>query len=197
MRFPGVPLPGTVPVHTRGRFKGQPKQFAGMEMVTELHCKWDPEKALQQRHMNKIVRETNKRVLKYWHNKLLPRHFMPGNTTEYRYEKRTVATQIQKIKRTGRAIAIVDKGLAKNVSQIVRALRATPTTGRIVMMGPWYMGVRVERQKGGLSPDLKAEATTISPRDARMMAKYGSAQMKTIYLDLKRQGFGRKKVKIT
>ena len=49
-----------------------------------------PREILKGRGMRKYIKETMLEVGKYWHEKMLPRHFEPGAANRYKYKKRTI-----------------------------------------------------------------------------------------------------------
>lgn len=143
-------------------------------MELELQFNVDPRNMMSDRNMNRHRRVVNAAMMKYWHRKIRKKHFTQQGGREYKYQPRTVATRVIKRLTYGHSLPIRAKGLAESMTGSIKSLRVTPTVGRLVMHGPWYLGQRVERQRGGLSPDLKDELTRVSMDDAQTMAEVGS-----------------------
>lgn len=190
----GVPR-GAAPKTTHGRFKGRDKVFMGVEMELEIQFRVDPRVMLSQRNLNKHRRVVNGAMMKYWHRKIRRKHFTKEGGRKYKYERRTNATQVIKREQFGHTIPLRSKGIAESMTGSIKSLRVTPSLGRLVMHGPWYLGQRVKRKKGGLSPDLKDELTRVDMRDAQEIAEVGSTILATYFEQDKRRKLGAKKVR--
>lgn len=177
MTMAGAPK-GFAPLITSGRFKGLEKTFVGVEMLTEIHYKVDPREWTSKRNLNRHMREVNKDVLRHWHKEMRPVHFTTRGAAKYKFQRRTNATVKIKKELYHHNLPIVQKGLARSLTGNIKSLRSTPTMARLTMRGPWYLGHRQKRKRGGLSPDLKAELTRIDPADAQKLAWMGSRLMK-------------------
>ncbi len=197
MIFQGAPLPGSIPTVTRGRNKGMQRQWAGFQMRTSIQYRCDFRDIVAKRNLNKMMRATNKALVLFWQKVLRPAHFKTPAVTEYGYQRRMTSTFKAKRKKYGHALPLVMKYALKNMTGIAKRVTATPTTGRIVMMAPGYVHVRVPKAKGGLSPDLAKELVAVSNRDAMRMARHGAKLMKDEYAAAKKAGVGKKTVKVT
>lgn len=171
--FEGAPF-GFAPKTTHGRFKGEDKVFAGLEVVMSITYRVDPRELVAKRRLNRYLREVNKEVMLHWHTHMRPVHFTSKGSSKYNYQRRTNATVIIKRERFGHNLPLKQKGAAESLTANIRALRATPTRGTLTMHGPWYLAHRTRRKRGGLSPDLKAELTRIDDADALNLARMGS-----------------------
>lgn len=165
---------GPAPKITSGPMKGQDRVSVGVDMRLTITYNVDMSVVMGQRNLNKNLRQANKDMLLYWHKEIREKHFTNKGFSEYRYQRRTRATQYWKALKYRHQLPIVLVGLAKTMSGNIKSLRATPKTAALTVPGPWYMGVRVRSQGGKLSPDLKKELSTISSRDAIAMAKRGA-----------------------
>lgn len=189
MAFEGVPR-AAAPKTTHGRFKGQDKIFAGVEMRLELQYNVDPRKMLGKRNLRRHLRVVNRAMLLYWHKRLRPIHFTQRASGKYKYQRRTNATVIIKKEQFGHNLPLKQKGIAESLTGNVKSLRVTPTTGSLVMHGPWYLGHRTKRKRGGLSPDLKDELTRVDLKDAQMLAEIGSEILAKKFEQDKRRRLG-------
>ena len=176
MAMEGVPM-GPAPKVTHGRFKGQTKSFSGVVMEMEITYRVDPRAMVSKRNLNRHMREVNAKVLRYWHKHFRPAHFTSRGFSKYGMQRRTNATVKIKQEVYGHNLPIVQKGIARSLTGNVKFVRATPTRGRLRMHGPWYLGHRTKRQKGGLSPDLKAELVRVNQPDAMKLARIGTGLM--------------------
>lgn len=191
--YAGVPR-GPAPKITHGKFKGMEKQFAGVEMRLELQYHVDPRAMLSKRNLNRHLRVVNRAMLLYWHKRMRPGHFTQRASAKYKYQRRTNATVVIKKEQFGHNIPLKQKGIAESLTGNVKSLRVTPTTGSLVMHGPWYLGQRTKRKRGGLSPDLKDELTRVDLKDAQMLAEIGSEILAKKFEQDKRRRLAAKKV---
>ena len=164
--------------------------FGGVMVQWQLTYRVDPAQLLSGRNMKKLQRETNKKVLNYWHKVMLDKHFTPKGFSEYRYQRRTRATVHYKKKHFGHNDPIKQKGIAEILTGHIKNSRATPTKASITMDGPWYMGHRQKRKDGKLSPDLKDELTRVSHADAMKLAYMGGEYMREKIKEAKKSKIG-------
>ncbi len=193
---PGVFI-GSDRYYKRGPMKGQEKQWSGIEMRTVIQYRTDPAVIMAKRNMNKMMRATNKALVLFWQKKIRPQHFKPSAVTEYGYQRRMSSTFKYKMKKYGHNNPLMYKGALRAMTMVAKSVTATPTSGRLVMMVPWYLKAQVPKAKGGLSPDLYDELTRVSKRDGMWLARHGSALMKQEIIAAKRNGVGKKTVKVT
>jgi hypothetical protein len=177
MRVPGMPS-GPAPKTTHGRFKGQDKVFVGVETLMQITYGVDPRRMTSKANLNRHMRDVNKRVLLHWHQHMRPVHFTTPGFTKYKMQRRTDSTVKIKKEVYHHNLPLVQKGLAKSLTGNVKFVRATPTRGRLMMHGPWYLAHRTKRKRGGLSPDLQHELTRVDLADARKLAWLGSRLLK-------------------
>ena len=173
MIFPGMPS-SAAPKQTHGKYKGREKVFAGVEMLMEISYGVDPRLMTSKRNLNRHMRDVNRRVLLHWHEHMRPVHFTTPGFSKYKFQRRTNATVRIKKEVYHHNLPLVQKGLAKSLTGNVKWVRVTPTRGRLMMHGPWYLAHRTKRKKGGLSPDLQHELTRVDLADARKLALMGS-----------------------
>lgn len=192
--FEGVPS-GAAPKISHGRFKGQDKTFVGVEMLMQITYRVDPRELLHPRNLNKQRRAVNKTVMEYWHKHMRPIHFTEGAKSKYKYARRTNATIEIKRKAFGHNLPIFQKGIAESLTRTIKGVWTTPTHGRLRMLGPWYLGHRAKRKRGGLSPDLKAELTRVDPADAMKLAHLGARLLEEKLKENKRRRLGAHVVK--
>lgn len=188
--FSGMKL--NPPISRSGKSKGLPMVHVGVEMRLSITYKYDLRKTLQARVLNKHIRETNKEVMMYWHRELRPKHFTLEGQAEYKYQRRMWVTEQRKKKLFGHNNPIVMSGDALAMSSNIKSLRATPKTASVTIAGPWYMAVRVPRKDGRLSPDLKAELSRFSKRDAMLMARFGAKRLRARILEDRKNKLGAK-----
>lgn len=180
-----------------------PTSKSGGEMVhvgvtfrTTLIYGVDMSQILDQRNLNKHRREAGKEVLVYWHQNLREKHFTNEGFSEYKYQRRSRATVDRKKKEFGHNLPIVQEGDAWAMTSNIKALRGTPNKASLTMAGPWYLGHRVTRKDGKMSPDLKSELTAVSARDALLMARFGARHIREgIKADKKAKKIGARTVK--
>lgn len=192
--FEGVPK-GPAPTTKSGKNAGAAKVFGGLRLVHSITYKVDMAQVLGSRSMNKIVRQANKDVMMFWHSTLRDKHFTTKGFSEYRYQRRSRATIDLKKKRFGHNLPIVKSGEAWAMTSNIKSLRSTPTTGTLTMAGPWYLGQRVTRKDGKISPDLKSELTRISKRDMMLMSYFGAQKIREGITEVKKARLGARKVK--
>lgn len=166
-------------------FSAAPTSKSGAEMVhvgitfrTTIVYGVDMTQILGSRNLDKHRRQAGKEVLVYWHQNLREKHFTSEGFSEYKYQRRSRATVTKKKKEFGHNLPIVEEGDAWAMTSNIKALRSTPNKGSLTMAGPWYLGHRVMRKDGKMSPDLKSELTAISPRDALLMARFGAKHIR-------------------
>lgn len=150
----------------------------GVTFTTTLIYGVDMTKVLGQRNLNKHRRQAGKEVLVYWHQNLRDKHFTSEGFSEYKYQRRARATVDIKKKKLGHNLPIVMAGDAWAMTGNIKSLRGTPNKASLTMAGPWYLGQRVKRKDGKMSPDLKSELTAVSARDALLMARFGAKHIR-------------------
>lgn len=189
MIMPGMPM-GAAPKITHGRFKGQDKVFMGLELQLEITYNADMRKIIGKRNQNKVLRRVNRAVMLYWHKTFRKKHFTRRALSEYRYKRRTPTTYLIKRLQYGHSEPIVSKGIAKSMTRTVKFARATPTTGRLAMYGPWYLAQRAKRKDGTMGPDLQSELTSVSLKDAKQLAVFGGDILRNYIKQDKRRRLG-------
>lgn len=183
------------PISSHGKSKGQEMVHVGVEMRLSITYRYDLRTSLQPRVFNKHLNETNREVMMYWHRELRPKHFTLAGQAEYKYQRRTRATEYRKKKLFGHNDPIKMTGNALAMSSNIKSLRATPSSAAITVAGPWYMAVRVQRKDGKLSPDLKAELSRFSKRDAMLLARFGAKRLRERILQDRKNKLGAKAAK--
>jgi hypothetical protein len=168
----------------------------GVTFRTTLVYGVDMSQILGSRNLAKHRRQAGKEVLVYWHQNLRDKHFTNEGFTEYKYQRRSRTTVFTKKKRRGHNLPIVNEGEAWKMTGNIKALRGTPNKASLTMAGPWYLGHRVKRKDGKMSPDLKSELTSVSARDALSMARFGAKHIREgIKADKKARKMGARTVK--
>lgn len=110
-------------------------------------------------------------VLRYWHRNMLPGHFAFGAGSRYHYARRTAYTYIRKQKRYGHNKPIYLKGLTHALLvHTPPRIAVVGEFGKLRMRGPFYIGIRRVSEAGKLSPDLKAEITTLDIGEVNELA---------------------------
>lgn len=178
LRIDGSKLGGPAPVVKSGKNAGMEMVHVGVKFTPTITYRVDMSQVLSKRNLNRHLREANKAVLVYWHKNLRDKHFSSEGFTEYKYQRRARATVFTKKKQFGHNLPIVNVGAAWKMTGNIKSLRSTPSTAALTMAGPWYLGHRVKRKDGKMSPDLKSEITRISARDALLMARLGAKQVR-------------------
>ena len=189
MNLPGVPK-GPAPLFTHGKRKGRPKDFLGLETRWELTYRVDPRLILGQRRLRKMRRNANRDVMLYWHENMRDTHFTHRGGRKYKYARRTFVTNKLKREMVGHLLPLRKKGVAQSLSSNIKSLRVTADKGALTMQGPWYMGQRVQRKQGGLSPDLKDELTRTDIEDAMKLAELGGEYIQKQIEDDRARGIG-------
>lgn len=194
MPVEGMPQ-GAAPKITHGRFKGQDKTFMGMEMLMQISYGVDMRKVTSKANLNRHMRDVNKRVMLHWHKFMRPVHFTRPGYAKYKFQRRTNATTRIKQEVYHHNLPLVQKGVARSLTGNVKSVRSTPTMGRLAMHGPWYLGHRQPRKRGGLSPDLKAELVRVDLADAKKLAVLGTRLLKDKIKEDKKRRLGAHVVK--
>jgi hypothetical protein len=192
--YEGVPK-GPAPLIKTGKNAGSAKAFTGLRLVNTITYKVDMSKVFAKRSLDKIVRQANKDVMLFWHTTLRQKHFTSKGFHEYRYQRRARTTVYYKKKHFGHNLPIVKVGDAWDMTGNIKSLRSTPTTGTLTMAGPWYLGQRVRRLDGTISPDLKSELTRVSHRDMMLMSYMGAKQIRKGIAEAKKSRIGARTIK--
>lgn len=147
------------------------KQFVGW--VPRWHIQYNKFVPATVKETPRFAKAANLAAIQYWHDTILPKHFLIPAKTEYKYQPRAKVTELKKAKRYGHRKPIVMKGLAEAMLEgsPVR-LSSTSKAATMTLRGPFYLGFRRKKEIGtGLSPDLKAEVAAMSQEDAELLAK--------------------------
>lgn len=196
LRLDGRSLGGPAPVIKSGKNAGMEKIHAGIRFRPTLIYRVDMAQVLSKRNLRKHMSAANKSVLLFWHDKLRSKHFTAAGSEEYKYQRRSRTTVFYKKKVLGHNLPLVSTGDARSLTGSIKALRSTPNRGSLTMAGPWYLGYRVKRKDGKMSPDLKSELTRISARDGLLMARLGAKLIRDgIKADKKAKRIGARTVK--
>ena len=170
VRRPRLPHPG-VP----GVSRGATRRISGWRAEWEVVYVRPPGHTLTQ------LRKWQKHALlalgKKWHQEYLPKHFESGGYREYGYQRRTYHTQRWKRKRLGHIKPLVKFGILEYGLRSYPRITATSKRVRVRMTGPWYLGARRRKTKGGLSPDLGAEVIAVSDKEFKELAAFARGDL--------------------
>jgi len=124
---------------------------------------------LSVRAMRKVTKYCFYLLGKYWHEKILPKHFKAGAYSEYSYSPRGAKYEARKLKKYQHSIPNVFTGLMRDevLSQANQDVRETSKGVRIHIHGPKYT---YQYKPGG--PDKAGELIAVSNRDREMLTRF-------------------------
>ena len=115
--------------------------------------------------LKKILKDVFVDMIKFWHTRILPKHFTIAGASEYGYEPRTKKYQIRKAKAHGHQNPLVYSG--RSMREVLQAVRITSTSkggkgGIEVPTYYWKSGMR--------GPNKVKELLTTSSEDENTLA---------------------------
>lgn len=131
-----------------------------------------------------VHKELMKDVATFWHHRLLPGHFTPGNESRYGMEPRTKGYKARKARLgvgQGRYVSNVFTGMSFRWLMTMYAVSGTANTATVKMKAPTYFtspAVGTFKDKNGRSftikrqPDKPKEVTQINDADRSQMQQY-------------------------
>jgi hypothetical protein len=125
------------------------------------------EKTGSNRAVDRAAKAAHELVAKYWHEKILPRHFTVEARTKYKHKPRSEEwkkrkkrlAKVGKVKRGG-IIDLIATGATHQSLTEYADIRAYPTRFSVTMHGPDYIGMRPMNPK---MPNMGAEVTRVTP----------------------------------
>jgi hypothetical protein len=126
---------------------------------------------LSARAMRKVTKYCFYLLGKYWHEKILQKHFTTGAYSEYSYKYRSAKHQERKQKKFGHSLPNVFTGRMRDrvLSRANQDVRETSKGVRIHIHGPLYL---YAYRKDYKQPDKAAELVAVSNRDRELMARF-------------------------
>ena len=157
-----------------------------------LDCKiaGSPPKGLA-RKMPKIYKQNLNAVATHWHDKLLERHFTPGNNSRYQMEQRN-PVYLEEIKKEqgvgqGRYVSDILKGQSLRWLRTFFSITGSQRHATIRMTAPTYfdqpiIGSFVDPKSGRLKhvtrqPDKPAEVTQVNNDDRATLTKFAQKDL--------------------
>lgn len=118
---------------------------------------------------NTLMRDT----ADFWHERIFPGHFTPGNEDRYEMKPRTPAYLTSKRRRgtgQGRYVANVFSGMSFRWMMTSFGITATQDSATVRMKAPTYFTQPYNPR--GTQPDKPREVTQVSTRDLAEIQKY-------------------------
>ncbi len=116
-----------------------------------------------------IVNEAMEFVARWWHQKILPKHFTTGGGRKYGYAKRGKRYMIRKARVKGHQEPLMWSGDLKRM--VTRRFEArslkTRAQTRVILKGPAHL----RRHPRGSGPDMGKELTTTTQGEVDAMAR--------------------------
>lgn len=126
---------------------------------------------LSVRAMRKVTKYCFYLLGKYWHEKILPKHFTTGAYGEYGYQPRSAAHQARKQKKFQHGLPNVFTGVMRD--EVLRKdnqdVRDTSTGVKIHIHGPQHL---YAYRKDYDQPDKAAELIAVSERDRELLSRF-------------------------
>lgn len=121
--------------------------------------------------MRKVTKYCFYLLGKFWHEKILPKHFTTTAIGEYGYKPRSHKHQARKKEKFGHSFPNVYTGLMRDkvLSQTNQDIRNTAKGVKIVLHGPLHL---YAFRKDYDQPDKAAELTAVSSRDRDAMVNF-------------------------
>lgn len=132
--------------------------------------------AIPEKEHKKLVIDSLVRIGLYWHRYFRPKHFTEAGAREYRYKRRAVNYNKQKLRIVRHQDPLVFSGISKQLSRVYRVQR-TKESAKIVMSG-----VRAFNRKNPRSKiDMVDEFRRVSSSERDKLAKLAQENLELRY----------------
>jgi hypothetical protein len=124
---------------------------------------------------------------KYWHEKILPKHFTTNAYGEYGYQPRSAAHQARKQKKFQHGLPNVFTGVMRDevLKKESQDVRDTSTGVKIHIHGPLHL---YTYRKDYKQPDKAAELIAVSSRDRELMGRFMQKHLNSEAIKLTKTG---------
>ncbi|MGE0605549.1 MAG: hypothetical protein AB7O62_00380 [Pirellulales bacterium] len=119
------------------------------------------------REWPQILRESHEEVGRFWHEKILPRHFGPGAERVYHYRRRTKKYRDYKAESGHGTVDLVWSGTLQTSLTEHATVKGFPSRVRVEMNGPKYIPKRPRTNK---QPPLYEEVTRVTKTERKELA---------------------------
>lgn len=127
-----------------------------------------------QKEFRPILKGELRQVGLMWHREMMPEHFKVGAERKYDYEKRSKSHIMRKIRRFGHRRPLEYTGKSKRMAKREARLTGTSKRVRVRLRVPKYF-----YQRRGKAPDKAKELTSLTQREADMLAGALKKKMST------------------
>lgn len=123
---------------------------------------------LSKRSWNLALKSAFKKLGRWWHKNILPRHFEPGAENIYNYAKRTT-DYLKKKRKRGIIAPLTFKGWTRKSVNYGWSVRGFPSRAKVTLPStPKYVSMKRDTRYSK-SPQLGEEMQRLSPRDVEEM----------------------------
>jgi hypothetical protein len=127
----------------------------------------DKPKILSKKVWKQAVKTGTRRAARFWHRRLLKKHFTTSGAQEYKMEKRKVSYMEAKEEYKHHQRPLEWSGETKRAALSIEDIRVTAKSATVVLRGlPWY----IKQSKFMRNhPDMEAEIKEMSEKDITLL----------------------------